>query len=197
MKSKTSETQDVVSELSSDTKSAAKKECANPKCGQKLASNYRYKLCTNCRRGNSIVVRAEKRHLPVVQLAPLPPLPDRPVTRKDCLQGGINEERPCPWVSCKFHLAIDVKYDDIAGKLRPSDRLSINFPGIEDGDFSAMSETCALDVADRDGTILETLGDNLGDVTRERIRQIETSGLRRMKRAGDSLKIFYDEGEEG
>ena len=33
---------------------------------------------------------------------------ERPVTRGDCLPGGCNGQRPCPWVSCKAHLALDV-----------------------------------------------------------------------------------------
>src|SRR5262245_4590856 len=29
---------------------------------------------------------------------------ERPRVRADCLPGGVNEERPCPWASCRYHL---------------------------------------------------------------------------------------------
>lgn len=60
----------------------------------------------------------------------------RPMTRRDCLPGGVNEQRPCPWVSCSHHLAIDVNE---AGSLRT------NFPGMSLGEMPA---TCALDIAE-------------------------------------------------
>lgn len=28
----------------------------------------------------------------------------RPRIRLDCLPGGVNEARPCPWSSCRYHL---------------------------------------------------------------------------------------------
>src|SRR6185312_13612104 len=68
---------------------------------------------------------------------------ERPVTRADC-QGG---ERPCPFVSCKHHLYLDVSARTGAIKL--------NFPDLE---VWEMSETCALDIADRGGATLEEVG---------------------------------------
>ena len=56
----------------------------------------------------------------------------RPRTRGDCEQG----ERPCPFVSCKHHLYLDVSARTGAIKL--------NFPDLE---VWEMNETCALDVA--------------------------------------------------
>ena len=35
----------------------------------------------------------------------------RPTTRADCLPGGRNAARPCPWVSCAFHLSVEVDLD--------------------------------------------------------------------------------------
>src|ERR1700678_3132212 len=61
---------------------------------------------------------------------------DRPQTRADCANG----ERPCPFVSCKHHLFLDVSARTGAIKL--------NFPDLE---VWEMTETCALDVADRGG----------------------------------------------
>lgn len=59
---------------------------------------------------------------------------DRPRARGDC-EGG---PRPCPWVSCRYHLALDV--NELSGGLK------LNHPGVEVWD---MPETCALDLADR------------------------------------------------
>lgn len=83
----------------------------------------------------------------------------RPKTRGEC-----GEERPCPWVSCRYHLYLDV--NPKTGTIR------YGYPGREPWEIP---ETCALDVADRGGEILEDIGDML-NVTRERIRQIERKG---------------------
>lgn len=77
----------------------------------------------------------------------LPVLQDPPVKRGDCLAGGSNTQRPCPWVSCKYHLAVEI--------------------GVEEE-----TESCTLDIAERGGLTLEEVGDIMG-LTRERIRQIE------------------------
>jgi hypothetical protein len=81
----------------------------------------------------------------------------RPATRGECADG----ERPCPFVSCKYHLFLDV--NPRTGSIK------INFPDLEPDEIQ---ETCALDVADGDGRSLETIGELL-NLTRERIRQIE------------------------
>ena len=93
---------------------------------------------------------------------------DRPVTREDCLQ-GVNSERPCPFVLCKHHLYLDVS--ERTGSIK------LNFPEIEVWD---LPETCALDVADRGGVTLEDVG-VIMNLTRERIRQLETRGLAKLK----------------
>lgn len=87
---------------------------------------------------------------------------DRPRVRGDCEpgNGGAYTERPCPYVSCKFHLYLDVSE---AGSVK------LNFPDL---DPLAMEETCALDVADQGGKTLEEVGALL-NLTRERVRQIE------------------------
>lgn len=112
---------------------------------------------------------------------------ERPRTRDDCLPGGCNEQRPCPWVSCKFHLAIDVNPKTGSVKL--------NFPALE---VWEMRETCALDVADRGGTTLEDVGDITG-LTRERIRQIEQRGLIKIREAAEAgaLSDYLDEEPDG
>lgn len=90
---------------------------------------------------------------------------DRPITRGDCLPGGCNGARPCPWVSCKAHLALDV--DEHTGSIK------VNFPDL---DVWQMPRTCALDVADEGGKTPEEVG-VYANLVRERVRQIEARAL--------------------
>lgn len=89
----------------------------------------------------------------------------RPASRGDCLE----MERPCPFVGCKFHLYIDVH--PVRGSIK------VNFPDVE---VWEMTETCALDIADRGGITLEDVG-QIMNLTRERVRQLETAGLSRLQ----------------
>lgn len=89
----------------------------------------------------------------------------RPQTRAECASGP----RPCPFVACKHHLYLDVN--------PVTDSIKINFPHLE---VWEMQETCALDVADRGGQTLEEVG-AIMNLTRERIRQVEVSGLERLQ----------------
>ncbi len=93
--------------------------------------------------------------------------PTRPQTRGECANGP----RPCPWVSCRYHLLLTVMG---GGALR-----------LDHGhdDPGQLAESCALDVADRGGITLEEVGEILS-LTRERIRQIERGGLVRLRRSG-------------
>jgi len=95
----------------------------------------------------------------------------RPTTRGDCLPGGCNAERPCPWVGCRHHLAL---------KVLGSGRVRLWHPDLE---VWELPETCALDVADRGPESLEKVGAYMG-LTRERVRQIEEEGLERIRKAG-------------
>ncbi len=92
---------------------------------------------------------------------------ERPTEREDC-QGGM---RPCPFVSCKHHLYLDVNPE--------TGSIKLNFPDLE---VWEMEHTCALDVADRGGVTLEEVGEIL-NLTRERIRQVEVRGLLKLKMA--------------
>lgn len=108
---------------------------------------------------------------------------DRPLTRGDCLEGGMNEQRPCPYVGCKYHLYLDVQ---ATGNVR------MNFVGREIED---LEHTCALDVADDGGATLESVAQLLS-ISRERIRQIEDKAMRKLKaRAGAQLREYV--GAEG
>jgi hypothetical protein len=108
---------------------------------------------------------------------------EKPVTRADCGAG----ERPCPFVSCKHHLYLDVSARTGA--------LKLNFPDLE---VWEMVETCALDVSDRGGTTLEEVG-AIMNLTRERIRQVEVKGLAKLEALKDmgGLRDYVDEGPVG
>jgi len=107
----------------------------------------------------------------------------KPQMRVECASG----ERPCPFVSCKHHLYLDVSAKTGAIKL--------NFPDLE---VWEMNETCALDVADRGGTTLEEVG-AIMNLTRERIRQVEVKGLAKLQALRDmsALRDYVDEGPVG
>ena len=90
---------------------------------------------------------------------------ERPWTRGDC----IDMPRPCPFVSCRHHLYLDVTKHG---------RLQLNFPGVEVED---LIHSCALDVADDGDHTLEEVGVAM-NVTRERVRQMEEAGLRTFRR---------------
>jgi hypothetical protein len=108
---------------------------------------------------------------------------ERPKTRSDCAQA----EGPCPFVSCKNHLYLDVSARTGAIKL--------NFPDLE---VWEMTDTCALTVADRGGATLEEVG-AIMNLTRERIRQVEVKGLAKLEALSDmfALRDFVDEGPVG
>jgi Sigma-70, region 4 len=89
----------------------------------------------------------------------------RPRSRADCANGP----RPCMFISCKHHLYLDV--NPSTGSIK------LNFP---DREVWELSETCALDVADRGGITLEEVG-SIMNLTRERIRQVETRGLLKLR----------------
>jgi hypothetical protein len=89
----------------------------------------------------------------------------RPPTRGECPAPG----EPCPFVSCKYHLYVDV--NPLSGSMK------VNFPDLEPWE---LKETCTLDVAARGGETLETVAE-LMNLTRERARQLEESALRKMR----------------
>jgi hypothetical protein len=92
---------------------------------------------------------------------------ERPRTRGDC----ADAPRPCPWVACKHHLYLDINPE--------TGSIKIHFPGREPWEIE---HTCALDVAEIGGLTLEDTGARL-NLTRERIRQVEASGLASVRRA--------------
>ena len=116
-------------------------------------------------------VRELRRLVRAARAHPEPPVipadPPRPTSRGECR----GQERPCPWIACRYHLYLDVS--PRTGSLR------LNFPDLE---VWELEETCALDVAERGGTTLDSVG-RLLDLTRERVRQLEQLALVRLGRA--------------
>jgi hypothetical protein len=103
----------------------------------------------------------------------------RPKTRTEC----VDMERPCPFVSCKYHLYIDVH--PVRGSIK------LNFPDV---DVWEMTETCSLDIADRGGITLEEVGEIM-NLTRERVRQVRDHRARQARgreghRAPQGLRLL-------
>ncbi len=99
----------------------------------------------------------------------------RPSSRGEC----ANVARPCPYVSCKYHLYIDVNPN--------TGSIKVNFPERE---VWELKHSCALDVAEQGGITLEEVGEIL-NLTRERIRQVEVRGLMKLKEAGGDELLGY------
>jgi hypothetical protein len=129
------------------------------------------------------VKRMTKRELEIGRLLYPEADYDKPKARAECAEGP----RPCPYVSCKYHLYIDVSARTGAIKL--------NFPDLEVWD---LGESCSLDVADRGGTTLEDVG-AIMNLTRERIRQVEVKALAKLEALRDMmyLRDYVDEGPVG
>jgi hypothetical protein len=99
-----------------------------------------------------------------------------PKTRGEC----ANSVRPCPFVSCKHHLYLDVS--------PRTGSLKLNFP---DREPDGMVESCVLDVTDRGEATLEETGDAL-NMTRERVRQIEESAIRKLGKHRHLLPLLRE-----
>ncbi len=91
----------------------------------------------------------------------------RPRTRAEC-----PSIRPCPFVSCRYHLYLDVTR---RGRVR------VNFP---DQEVDDLEQSCALDLADTGPRTLEEIGQLMGGISRERVRQIEQSALTMLRNRG-------------
>lgn len=97
--------------------------------------------------------------------------PDTSERRLPMTRGECPDVRPCPHVTCKHHLAFDV--NERTGSIKT------NFPHLE---VDELVESCTLDVADAGGLTLEEVGEVM-NLTRERIRQLETKALAKVAAA--------------
>ena len=133
-----------------------------------ISRKIRQKRRTRARSKTIAPKRLTKEELRFRELLPLFEDLDRPTTRGACKE----DVRPCPYVSCKHHLYLDVNPE--------TGSIKLNFPDLE---VWVMAETCSLDVADKGGITLEEVGEIL-NLTRERIRQVEVRGLLKLKMVG-------------
>lgn len=100
-----------------------------------------------------------------------------PKQRGDC-EGGA---RPCPLVSCKYNLYLDVHPQ--------TGSIKLNFPDREPEDMPA-DKSCTLDKADDGGHTLESVAELL-NITRERVRQVEVKALVKAEVAvSEELKLM-------
>jgi hypothetical protein len=138
--------------------------------------------CSSLPRARSIAARPlsrqERREAEV--LAFLEPGWDaaRPRTRADC----ADHPRPCPWVSCRYNLYLDVSDSGRTIKL--------NFPELEPGAMPA-GGSCVLDIADRvaqgEAICLEDIG-RVMNLSIERVRQLSSLALQ-----GARIKSMWEE----
>jgi hypothetical protein len=104
--------------------------------------------------------------------------PVRPLTRGQCVDGA----RPCPFVTCRFNLYLDVL---------ATSSIKLNFPDLEPDE---MTESCALDIADKGGASLEDVA-RVMNMTRERVRQMESQALAKIKRGDVTALQELDDDE--
>ena len=103
----------------------------------------------------------------------------RPRTRADC----AHVPRPCPYVGCRYHL-----YLDVTG----IGSLTVNY----DCEPWELRDSCALDLAEQGGRKLEEIGELLGGISRERVRQLEDIIFARVAdEAALDLGMLPDPGE--
>jgi hypothetical protein len=97
----------------------------------------------------------------------------RPRTYADC----HDMPRPCPYVSCRHHMYLHVT---------ETGSVQLRFGEI---DLDDMPHTCSLDAALDGPMTLEEVGERLS-FTKERVRQIETGALVKMRAMGMSATMI-------
>ncbi len=110
----------------------------------------------------------------------------RPRIRQDCEPGGINQQRPCPWVSCRYHL-----YLDIVDERDDENALEVNFPQKE---VWEIPHTCLLDVTDlteevdHEALTLEEIADLLG-YSVERTESVLRKGMLKVRARWVTMRL--------
>lgn len=99
----------------------------------------------------------------MVRATRMPLLSERPRTRGEC----VDAPRPCPWVTCRHHLLLDIGVD--GRLLRSHDFDEHDEDSIADA-LCEMSETCSLDVAALGGGDAERVGELVG-ISREEVHR--------------------------
>jgi hypothetical protein len=113
-----------------------------------------------------------------------------PATRAEC----EGEERPCPYVSCRYHLLLEARRVGKRGERIDVHPIAAAIIGERCDDWTdddiltallALPETCALDVADRGGVEQLAVGVVYG-VGRTRVEALELEATARMRAALDT-----------
>jgi hypothetical protein len=107
---------------------------------------------------------------------------ERPKTRGDCVDGP----RPCPLVSCRYNLYLDINESNGA--------IKVNHPTLA---VWEMAETCALDVAERvqgKGVSLGVLAKAMG-LSYDRAFQVVDEAKKRAKEIVHEMSTGDDESE--
>lgn len=95
----------------------------------------------------------------------------RPRTRGDCERGP----RPCPWVACRHHLAVE--------RYHPRVRGVAALEAAADADLWSMPETCALDVAELGEHTQSEVAEALG-ISCDRVAEAEWDASQRLRASG-------------
>ena len=106
------------------------------------------------------------------------PLP--PETHSDCIRAGYGEPLfPCPWVSCRHHLAV---YEDREGRFQ-IEPVAIG----KDGEVNLllMERTCSLRAAKEGERSHEEIARMLG-ITREGVRLIAIRAIEKLRTEMDN-----------
>lgn len=114
--------------------------------------------------------------------------------RADCLPGGHNEVRPCPHVSCWWHMLSErghggTRQQDGADRRSPW-YMGLSADRLPRVDPTTLDASCILDASEAapgsgrgDGMTLDAVGSAMGR-TRERMRQIEARACRKARSMG-------------
>jgi hypothetical protein len=115
---------------------------------------------------------------------------ERPRTWGECLERALGTaSRPCGYLRCKHNLLVDV--DGRTGSYKVTwPHLAVGAYGDEYGAYP--QHTCALRVAEQGGMTLEEIGQVM-NLTRERVRQIETKALYALRSLAGLVAAVDDE----
>ena len=113
-----------------------------------------------------------------------------PRTWGECQERALGTAtNPCGYLRCRYNLLIDV--DPSTGSYK------ITWPDLADGAYTdeyreLPEHTCALREAEKGGMALDEVGAMM-NVTRERVRQIETNGLVKLRRLSALVRAVDDD----
>jgi hypothetical protein len=113
-----------------------------------------------------------------------------PRTYGDCQERALGTaSNPCVHLRCRHNLLLDISEDTGSYK--------VTWPHLASGHYGDEYEqlpqhTCALRVAEQGGATLDEIGEVL-NLTRERVRQIETKALLRLRDLSELVRVVDDE----